>query len=260
MLIFIVPVKSAQISTSWELASKLFERCVKSICNQTSSEFRVIVVCHERPHIEFNHPYIKYIEVSFPIPNWERTSDLGSRDRDKSRKIFTGLIYARQLKPCHVMFVDADDCVSNHLAEFVNQNSQGNGWFLNRGYEYQEGNNFIYWRKKDFHRKCGTSNIVRHDLIAPPESVKLESIDWDFLYHQDIVEAMKKRGTPLDELPFEGAIYVQENGENICNQSQVLKEMLHFNPKEIILFYARRAYKSFTSKRLTKSIRDEFGL
>jgi len=47
------------------------------------------------------------------------------------------------------MPVDADDCLSKHLAEFVNRNSHCNGWFINKGYEYQEGSRLIYLRQED---------------------------------------------------------------------------------------------------------------
>ena len=261
MLVFIIPLKSARVSNSWERVSKLFERCVRSLCQQTSSEFRVIVVCHEKPDIEFSHPYITYIEVNFPIPIiLKDKTNKGRDDQDKNRKVFTGLIHARQLKPSHIMLVDADDCVSKNLTEFVNQNSQHNGWFIDRGYEYQDGSDFIYHRKSNFHRKCGTSHIVRHDLIDPPSEVTLDDIDWNFLYHQEITNIMEKKGSPLDLLPFEGAIYIQENGENICNQEKILLKMFNKSFPKIILFYARKNYKSLTSQRVTKSLRDEFGL
>lgn len=68
MLVFIIPIKSARVSSSWELVSKLFERTIKSVCNQTIPDFRVIIVCHEKPNIKFEHSNVTYIEVDFPIP------------------------------------------------------------------------------------------------------------------------------------------------------------------------------------------------
>ncbi|MEP0751500.1 hypothetical protein NDA03_04640 [Trichocoleus sp. Lan] len=37
--------------------------------NQTSPDFRAIIVCHKKQNIEFNHPHITYIEVDLPPPN-----------------------------------------------------------------------------------------------------------------------------------------------------------------------------------------------
>jgi len=59
-------------------------------------------------------------------------------------------------EPSYIMPVDADDCLSKHLAEFVNRNSHCNGWFINKGYEYQEGSRLIYLRQEDFFVRCGT--------------------------------------------------------------------------------------------------------
>lgn len=212
MLVFIIPLKSPQASNSWERVSKLFERSIKSVCTQTSSEFRVIVVCHEIPQIEFSHSHITYIKVNFPAPN----SDQKSKMLDKSRKVLVGLNYARQLNPCHTMNVDADDCVSKHLAEFVKQNPQSNGWFVHKGFVYQDGSKFIYFKRKDFHQWCGTCHIIRYDLHNLPESIEDESVDFDKYYcnHREVVKNLAQKRTPIEPLPFAGAVYILGHGDN----------------------------------------------
>ena len=259
MLCFIIPIKSAKVSSSWELVSKLFERTIKSVCNQTIPDFKVIVVCHERPNIEFEHPNVTYIEVDFPIPTWEDNTDHTSREQDKQKKIFTGLIYARKFNPTHIMLVDADDCVSKNLAEFVSQNSQCNGWFIGRGYEYRDGSKSILLRRKKFHLKCGTSFIIRYDLIVPNETKKVDNIDRNFLYHQRIVKIMSEKGKPLELLPFEGAVYVTENGTNYTNQKELHLQALN-SSFEKLFFYIRRYGKVLFSRPLTNSMCEEFGI
>ncbi len=259
MLVFIIPIKSAKVSSSWELVSNLFERTIKSVCNQTVSDFRVIVVCHERPNIEFEHPNITYIEVDFPIPTWDDNTNHASREQDKQKKIFTGLINVSQFNPTHVMFVDADDCVSKNLAEFVSQNSQCNGWFMGRGYEYRDESKSILLRRKKFHLKCGTSFIIKYDLIVPNQNTQIDDIDRNFLYHQRIVKILSKKGSPLELLPFEGAVYLTENGTNYTNQKDLHLEALNSNVEKF-LFYIRRYGKFLFSRPLTNSIRKEFGI
>lgn len=251
MLVFVIPLKSAKISKSWDLVCKLFERTIKSVCNQTSPDFRVIVVCNEKPPIEFNHPYITYIEVDFLIPEPGKVAGL----MDRARKVLTGLYYALELKPSHAMIVDADDCVSKHLVDFVNKNPQCNGWFVDRGYVYNEGSKFIYLRKKAFHSWCGTSHIIRYDLY------KL-SVDWEkdkeYLYtyfgnHKAIKYDMSKNGMPLEALPFPGVVYVVGNRENMSqkNFSQV------HNVGENLIFKIKDARNY---RLLTKSVAEEFCL
>jgi len=248
MLVFIIPIKSPQISSSWELVSKLFERCVKSICNQTSTEFRVVVICNQRPETEFKHPHIIYIEVDFPVPTWSDHTDFTSRELDKSRKIFTALLYARQLNPSHIMFVDADDCVSKHLAEFVGHNLECSGWVIDKGYEYHDGSRFIYRKKNRFHLKCGTAHVIRFDLVNPPENLTPDDIAWDYFYHQSIADTLDGRGVPLTYLPFEGAVYITENKENIYYQKKRILKSFNFNHKKLLRFYGRFFYEMLTSR------------
>ncbi len=128
MLVFVVPIKTPQASKSWERVSQLFERCAISLCNQTSQNYTVIVVCNEQPRIEFHHPNITYIEVDFGVANEPDPISIGHTD--KGRKILRRLIHAQEFSPSHTMAVDADDCVSKHLAEFVDKNQNSYGWFI----------------------------------------------------------------------------------------------------------------------------------
>jgi len=99
MLVFIIPLKSPQAAKSWSQVSKLFERCVKSICNQTSPDFRVLVVC-EKPDIKFSHPHILYLEVNLPIPQPTKIEN-----EIRKKKLLMGLAHARKnrLTSCLLM-------------------------------------------------------------------------------------------------------------------------------------------------------------
>lgn len=260
MLVFIIPLKSSKVSDSWEQVSKLFERTIRSVCNQTSSEFRVIVVCHEKPDIEFEHPNIIYIKVDFSLPTWEVDTDHASRDTDKQKKIFTGLTYARQFNPTHVMFVDADDCVSKHLAQFVSQNPESNGWIFGQGYEYFNGSKLILLRQKGFNYRCGTSAIVRYDLVAPDENIKVDDIDHQWLYHgKPIKKTLQSKGYSWEILSFPGSVYITDHGSNMVNQKHLQLQRANSIYKKLRVLLVI-AGKRVLSKRLTDSIREEFGL
>lgn len=251
MLAFIIPLKSPKVSTSWEAISKLFERSIRSVCNQNSSNFQAIVVCNEKPQIQFSHPHITYIEVDFPLPR----SDLESKDFDRERKVLRGLNYARQLGASHVMIVDADDCVSKHLAEFVSDRLQENGWLIRRGYWYKDGSKYIKIMRKGFDRYCGTSTIIKTDLYNLPEQFTEEELTWHiykYYRHREIKNTLEKRGKILDTLPFAGAVYIK-HGENLLyGQAQTPKISI----KSRIL-----RLKAFLDYRiLTPAIREEFSL
>jgi hypothetical protein len=258
MLVFIVPVKSSQLSrVSWEFSSKILERCVKSICNQTSSDFRVLIVHHEKPNIQLDHPNIDYIQVDFAVPTWAEPS---SPYRDKGRKLWTGLNYARQLNPSHIMCVDSDDCVSQNLVQFVEQNSDENGWYIANGYEYPDSSGRVYHRKNKFHLKCGTSHIIHWNLLLPFANLEFDQVTDQFLWHQDLVKTFSEQGSPLIPLPFDGAVYISDTGENHDNLTSLFVKQFKSNPIDLALFWSRRAYKTINSRALTDELCHEFSL
>lgn len=257
---------SPQVSNSWDNVTKLFERCIKSVCNQTSANFRVLVVCHEKPQIEFTHPHITYVEVEFSVPDL----DFRSKIIDKHCKMLAGLRHAQEFKPSHTMHVDADECVSKHLAKFVEQNPQSNGWFLDKGYVYQEGGKFIYFKRKDFYRWCATSNIFRYNLNYLPESLNYNCIDIndcvsknlseefvDFyrcnLAHRLVVQNRAQKGIPIAPLPFPGAVYVL-HGESLSSNN--FNQLLKLNSRDLFT----RIKKALFLRSLSSSICNEFSI
>ncbi|MGB7442675.1 MAG: hypothetical protein WA919_16550 [Coleofasciculaceae cyanobacterium] len=253
MLVFIVPLKSAKVSKSWKYVCQIFERCVRSICSQTDSNFRVVVVCHEKPNIQFNHPHLHYIEVDFPLPE-----DLGGKRRDKAKKTIKGLMYARQFSPTHIMVADPDDCLSRHTADFTNQHPNSTGWFLDKGYVYQEKSPFIYYRKSNFHKWCGTCNIIRADLCPLPDTNNDYPENLIRYYystnHKNIEYTMSKEGNPLNRFPFIGAVYIVGHGENVY---QTGFSSLHNANRGKVLFQIKEMLKF---RPIIPSIRNEFGL
>ena len=247
MLVFVIPLMSPKVANSWEYACRLFERCIKSVCNQTSANFRVVVVCNQRPQIEFSHPHITYLEVDLPLPEL----NIKGKTLDRGYKVLRGLLWARDLEPSHVMAVDADDCVSKRLCEFVEQNSQGDGWFIHQGYVYKDGSSWVVFRGKNFYNICGTCNIVKFDLY----DLRTRATDFILNYHgghKYILKLLKQQGKYIEPLPFAGATYVVENGENYYNDSF---KRLMVPKKKIDRIKSLRHYRL-----LTNSIRNEFCL
>lgn len=254
-MVFIIPIKSSRVSKSWSLVSKLFERSIKSICNQTSDRFRVIVICQEKPEINFYHPYITYIQVDFPLPK-QQLQDLAlqekvdwrgieacSKEIDKGRKILTGLAYAEQFAPSHIMIVDADDCINKNIAKFVVENSNCNGWYLKKGYLYHEQSKFMHIKFKDFNQTCGSSTIVKYKLI----NLMFDHYEYK---HQKVVLA---NGIDLKPLPFMGCIYSVGNKENFF---QTIERQNKIYKKHGILLTIKNVFRY---RFLTESIRNDFG-
>ena len=261
MLVFIIPIKSPKLATSWFHLCKLFERSLRSVCNQTSPEFRVMVVCNEKPIIDFEHPHVTYLEVDFPIP----TGSYGAKGDDKSKKVMAGLLAARDWhwQPTHMMIVDPDDCVSKNLAAFVSRYPQGNGWYVDQGYEYNDGSKKIAVRKKDFYKICGTCNIINYKLLTLPEKLPpYEEITFDrFLNGHPLAKTdLAERGKPMEPLPFPGTVFIRDKvGESISMQEPLLAKFQR-NPKEALRGAKKLLLAPFQETILTEEIREEFGL
>lgn len=265
MLVFIIPLKSPKISNSWSHVSRLFERCVRSVCNQTSPDFRCLVVCNEKPDIKFSHPHIEYLEVDLPVIKLDPKQIYKTprryceeRNKDKERKILMGMVHARKFEPSYVMPVDADDCVSKRLAEFVNHNSQCNGWFISDGYQYSEGSRRVYLRKGDFNVKCGSCNILRYDLLHFPKNINYDRPRRILPGHHDIKKFMRRQETPLEPLPFPGAIYVTEHGENNYYQKGFDPDNPRLKYSHPFLTRMKKVYKIFNSRPLSPTDVAEF--
>jgi hypothetical protein len=229
MLVFVVPVKSEKITGSWDLLTRLLERCLRSICNQTSPNFKILVVCNEKPNVIFNHSNIHYIEVDFPPPitlpserdniqGYEHihSLDIANKNADKAKKILKGIEKAAQFRATHIMVVDADDCVSSRLAQFIDEHPDADGWVMRRGYMYREGSRFIYVNRRRFNHVSGTSLIIKYERYP----IVFENPNF---YRPSFDEF--PGGADVQPLPFVGALYSMLNGENILMSSQTFTQM-----------------------------------
>ena len=259
MLVFVIPIKSPQVATSWSGVCQLFERTLRSICSQTASDFQVMVICNEIPQIEFQHPQVEYLKVDFPVPN----SSYGAKGDDKAKKIVAGLLAVRDLKPSYVMPVDPDDCVSNQLVAFVNQHPNCNGWYVDSGYEYEDGSSKIAIRRKDFYKICGSCMIINYQLFNLPESLpSYEQITFDRFIngHPLVKNDLAEIGKPIEPLPFKGTVFMRDRvGESISMQEPFL-EKFRRSPRETMRGLKKMILSPINEQKLTADICDEFGL
>lgn len=228
MLVFITSVRHPINSKSYEKVESLLARTLDSVCNQTDSNFHVIVICNQLPDFKSSYPKVDFLEVDFPPPSLQKTSkiDIASVNRDKGTKRVIGLLHAAKYNPDHIMFFDADDLLSNRIAQFVNLYPEENGWFVQNGYVYGDGMSLLM-PKHDFHLGCGSSIILNYKLLKvpsyfpekPSQELILEKIDSYFLKnilgdHSEVKDYFRSIGYPIKPLPFSAAIWVVNNGEN----------------------------------------------
>lgn len=214
MIYFGIPLRSKRVANNWDNIQMLFNRTLWSVYNQTNSEFRIIVVCHEIPELTKRYDdRVEFIQVNSPIPMTKHEMMV-----DKGYKVHTIGMKIREYGGGFTMMVDADDLISNRIAEYVNNNQSENGFLSHNGYYYHIGDNFI---KKGHKFPNGSSTIVKYsnddlpncyyEKMTPNENSNPHIIRKK---HGDIPLICKQLGRPLKSLPFIASIYVRETGDN----------------------------------------------
>ncbi len=250
----------------------MLDRTLQSIGNQTKEDFWVIVVCHEIPILSKKYSFVEYLIVDLPPPaesleelmhkkdetvkDWEYKNDLIRLDRWK--KYLDGLYRAKKYKPSHVMFFDADDYVSSRIVETINSGPKETSWVIDKGYIWQEGDRYIIKTNK-FHKICGTCFIYSMSIFnnLPIDKNDVE-IGWykEFLGgHVRVPSLLEKENIILSPLPYYGAIYLINNGEN---HSASKRKISFLVGRGKILFWL---IKTFTSVLyLSKKIKEDFNI
>lgn len=269
MLVFVIPVQHPSSAGNWPLVRSLLPRTIRSACAQREGPFRTVVVVNRGVAMPELPRGAEIAWVDFeppdPPPRRELFPDEESwRDVirfDKGRRVLAGILHARDtLDVTHVMTVDADDFVSNRLAGHVARHAGANGWYVRTGYVWSGGGSWLY-RYPEFFLYCGTSHLVRIDLLRLPDRVETadpEYVRWMIGSHKALARRLVESGTPLDPLPFPGAIYRIGHAGSATNSKGLRRTFfprwqLRADPVE----YVRRLGRL---RRLTPEIRAEFGL
>ena len=230
MLAFITTLRNPQNAADYGRVEALLQDTLASLTQQSGDDFVVIIVGNRRPAFPLPQR-VQFIEVDFPPPSAIQGPRTGPASViwDKGTKNAVGLIAAREFGPDYVMFVDADDFVHRDLAAFVHDRPGHAGWVVKRGLMYSRRRNG-YKRLRDFYRFCGTSFIVPFDAYEVPAHLTVSATQRQIadafgdrlehvLEHGWAFDWWRNHGRILEPLPFPGAVYQVENGENHSGNS-----------------------------------------
>jgi glycosyltransferase involved in cell wall biosynthesis len=250
VLTFVIPLRHPQNSADWPALKRRLADTMRSIGGQDDARWRAIIVANrgsDLPPMPDNFT-VKHVDFP-PNPMYDRgANDLEVfRDTfrmDKGRRVLAGMLEAE--RSGYVMVVDDDDFVSCRLTSFVADHLGESGWYMRTGYIWGDGGRLLY-EYSDFSKFCGTSHIIRTALLNLPVSV--EATDPDYIRkifgsHIFIREYLAERGTPLQPLPFVGAIYrvghagAHSKSGGLFKQVIFNRELLK-NPLKIVGRFAR---------------------
>ncbi len=217
MIYFVIPLMSKKAAKDWEMVSTLFNRTLWSCYNQTDPDFKILVACHEIPKLtKVYDDRVEFIQVSekeAPIPATQEEKMV-----DKGYKTHTLAMRLRELGGGYAMMVDADDLISCHMAEFINQHPDENGYYVKTGYVYFAGDDYMKILPKF---SSGSACIVNYSVDDLPDcypdimTANCDANKWIIRKrHGGVVPACAALGRPLKPLPFKGAVYVLGTGEN----------------------------------------------
>jgi hypothetical protein len=259
MLYFVIPLRSANTTTDWPAIQRLLAQTLKSVDNQSCKAFRCLVVCHEKPGAIELPKSCEIIEAPFKRPA-VNVNSLDSKEAlfemrsDKGRKLILGLSIVKADPSAHVMFLDADDLVSNRLAELVSKKPNCNGWYFDLGYRWNHQTPNWLFPRNNFYHECGSSYILNAQLAPFPEQTDYSKKLDDYyirryVVHAYVKENMEKLGLVLSPLPFAGAVYTFNKHNFFANQ---------FRGKDSALTALARII--LKGKRIDKNLRTEFSI
>ncbi len=259
MLYFVIPLRSSNTTADWPAIQQLLAQTLTSVDNQICKSFKCLVVCHEKPEAIELPKSCEIIEAPFNPPNvdvnhLDSENTLFEMHSDKGRKLILGLSVARTDPSAFVMFLDADDLVSNRLSELVSKNSSCNGWYFDLGYRWNHQTPNLFFPRKNFYHECGSSYILNAQLAPFPEQADYSKDLEDYyirryVVHAYVKENMEKLGFPLDPLPFVGAIYTFNKHNFFASR---------FREKDSMLINLTRLLMK--GKRLNSALRAEFAI
>lgn len=226
MLVFVTSMRHPRNATDYAYNERLLQKTLKSISAQTSIQYHIFVVGNESPSFDLGDR-TTFIPVDFepPRPVSGPHADRSGFVLDKGTKIGVGLIAARSLNPDWVMIFDADDFVHRSLTEFVHSRSGAPGWVIRRGWIYSQARNG-YRRQDAFNGTCGTSYVLPYAAYGVPARLTISATQEEVAEaygetltsvigaHRHAVAWFAKQGRVLRDLPFRGAVYHVDTGEN----------------------------------------------
>ncbi|MDF2993696.1 MAG: glycosyltransferase family 2 protein, partial [Microbacterium sp.] len=226
MLAYVTSLRHPANSADYGRVEDLLQDTLRSLTNQSSDDYVVIVVGNQAPGFELP-PRVHFVPVDFapPVASSGPHADRTGFVLDKGSKIGVGLIAAKQFDPRFVAIFDADDFLHRDLTRFVQEHPSGPGWVVTDGWVYSRARSG-YRHQANFNQSCGTSYVIPFEAYGVPQGLDSSATQQEVVdgfgetlfhimgAHKHAVQWHREAGRELQPLPFRGAVYLVDTGEN----------------------------------------------
>lgn len=221
---FGITLASSKSAANWDRTVALLQGTLRSVIQQSSPAWRVIIAGHEMPDVEeIEHPQVEFLSI-----NAYRPTHPSKFRADKARKRHAIGQRLRELGGGFLMQLDADDLVASDLVAECLSRNHPHGYILTRGYVYD-------WQSRnlapvpgvwplDLDRVCGSCAVVRYDeedLPSPETEVRDPDVVFNMTrqhaYIRVVCEELRRPLLPL-ERPM--VVYVVNHGVSLSFQMQ----------------------------------------
>lgn len=262
MLHFVVPVRHPDSVADWDGVCRNLAETLSSLSRQTSTQWRAVVVVNRGAALPSLPDRVEVEHVDLPLKVLPPRADdqeayYQAFREDKGRRVLAGLRGASAED--HVMVVDYDDWVSRRLAAHAAATPRAPGWYVRVGWVWDGGR--VACRYPSFMEFCGTSFMIRRDLLGIPMDISepcLEEVRRRLGSHKFLRGHLEEQGTPLEPLPFPGAVYRVGTPSAVSGSAGMLRRMtpLRMLRRQPVRFLKRAA----SLRPVGTAMRDEFGL
>lgn len=239
LITFVTSIRHPDNSHDYNQVWDLLRNTLRSVCAQTNTDFKIVVVTNKILDDFKSDPQIKnleFVEVDFKAPGAKGVVRTGmdAIRLDRSTKYVRGLIHAKKYNSKYTMFFDADDFLSNQLVEYISENDKDqNGWVIEHGFITNLKKMISKFDRRGF---CGSNIIFNTKVIESEIDIKnlhsnstqseiKDSTNSYYLYyvigsHLFSVNYFKKNKILFAKIPFPATVYYVGTGENHSKRNQ----------------------------------------
>ena len=203
-LVFMVPLRPRRGADEWRAVELALRDTLRSIRGSTQKDFLVVIAGHDEPDLGAEgHSRVIFLKVPFDVPTNPKE---GSKDARRKRCYIAAWLRQITNKNCIVMFLDADDWISNRLVAYVLGAREPDGFVVASGYKFDSRCGQFQFLRRDFDRSCGSSFILRLRNEELPRNWQEDHFVCSSI-HRKRRQACETAGKNISEVPFPSVVY-----------------------------------------------------